>query len=128
MPSEVQDYENIFRAVLTVHWDKVNRRVNSRIFKGVELSVSLESIRNQEETIAIYLKELTNPPTSFVEGIAKINVGVLRGIGREGDQPVEYNVIPDPTITNPAHAYIPEKITKSKAKKIKDQLEVELIK
>lgn len=49
-----------------------------------------------------------------------MNVGGLRRIGREHSEPRELTVVEDPLDWNPAHAVIPEAISRGLANRIKD--------
>jgi hypothetical protein len=111
--------ENILRAILNAFWDETKGRWSSELFRGENLSVSRLSILGISELLAIFHRELDSPPKQrTVIGGGEINIGNLQFIGRNYQQPIELVVEEDPTPTNPAHAEIPQKITKGLARKI----------
>lgn len=69
------------------------------------------------ELFAIFHEELDSPPKDrFVVGGGEINIGRLQEIGRTyTPRPTELTVEEDPTERNPAHAEIPEDISKGLA-------------
>jgi hypothetical protein len=58
-----------------------------------------------------------------VLGTVEINVGALQSIGRRYKDPVELTVEPDPLPNNPAHALIPQRITRGLSGEIREYLE-----
>jgi hypothetical protein len=76
------------------------------------------------ELFIIFYEELDSPPDDvFVIGGGEINVRRLQEIGRTYEpKPTELTVEEDPTQMNPAHAEIPENISRGLAFKIIDAL------
>lgn len=109
--------ENILRAIHTAHWDERKERLSSSLFKGSSTSVSRLAISGITELFAIFHNELDSPPKKrFVIGGGEINIGRLQEIGRAyAPRPTELTVEEDPTDSNPAHAEIPEDISKGLA-------------
>ncbi len=65
------------------------------------------------ELFAIFHQELDSPPKNrFIIGAGEINVEQLQEIGRNYQQPIELSVEATPTNNNPAHAEIPQKISR----------------
>jgi hypothetical protein len=118
--------EDILRAITTPDWDDGENRIQHGFFrnrgKGDGISVSRLAVLSREAIIEIFRKELTTP-VRMVRGLVEINVGELQGIGRAYDPPVELTVEEDPTPTNPAHALVPQPITRGLSGKIREYLE-----
>lgn len=109
----------MLRAIHTAFWDKSRNRWTSEIFKGEKVSVSRLAILSIEALFAIFHSELDSPPRNrYVVGGGEINVGNLQKIALNYLQPTELTVEEDPTEINPAHAEIPQNITKGLARKI----------
>lgn len=91
--------------------------MSSSLFKGSGISVSRLAILGMIELFAIFHEELDSPPRNrFVVGGGEINIGRLQEIGRNYEpRPTELTVEEDPTERNPAHAEIPEDISKGLA-------------
>jgi hypothetical protein len=70
----------------------------------------------------MFRKHLEKPPERRLELIGEINVGHLQEIGRTYAQPVELTVETKPEDWNPAHAEIPQRITRGLATKIVNAL------
>lgn len=105
--------ENVLRAIHTAHWDERNKRWSSELFKGKNTSVSRLSILRLAELFAIFHQELDSPPKNrFIIGAGEINVGQLQEIGRNYQPPIELTVEEAPTVSNPAHGEIPQKISR----------------
>ena len=64
------------------------------------------------------------PPERRLEMIGEINVGRLQKLGRGYATPLELTVEPKPEDWNPAHAEIPQKITRGLANKIPPELKL----
>lgn len=109
--------ENVLRAIYTAHWDERKNRWSSSLFKGSGISVSRLAILELSELFAIFHEELDSPPKNrFVVGGGEINIGRLQEIGRIYEPlPTELTVEEEPTDINPAHAEIPENISKGLA-------------
>src|SRR2546421_8503993 len=112
--------ENILRAIHTAHWDERRNRWSSSLFKGSGISVSRLSILGLAELFAIFHRELDSPPKNrFVTGGGEINIRRLQEVGRNyQNKPTELTVEEVPTETNPAHAEIPQDISKGLALEI----------
>jgi hypothetical protein len=107
--------EDIVRAVTTAYWDSTHGRVSSALFKGEKISVSRLAILPLHVLFAVHRRELHQPPRVSVLGAAEINVGLLQRIGMEHSQPIALDVEIVPTDNNPAHAEIPQKISRGLA-------------
>lgn len=111
--------ENILRAILTAHRDERNSRLSSTLFKGRNTSVSRLAILGIRELFAVFHRDLDSPPKSLVVGGGEINIGRLQEIG-QGFQPnpAALTVEEAPIETNPAHAEIPENVSRGLALEI----------
>jgi len=118
------DHEDVVRAINEANWDTKEGRPASSLFKGENISLSRLECLDLISIIDIFLKEMTKCPLVCV---GKINVGGLRQIGQEHG--VNLTVEQDPNDGNPAHAEIPQNITKrSLALQIAKTLEIHSIK
>jgi len=129
--SPIPPEENIVRAIHRTWWDIKDGRKSSSIFKGENISVSRLAILNLQELFPIFHRGLDTSPSGIIIGAGEINVGHLQKIGREYvEKPIEIIVEEDPTkenpekniVENPAHAEIPQKISRGLAKKIIKEL------
>ncbi len=120
---EVSLKENIVRAIHRAWWDEKENRKESSIFKGQNISVSRLSILSIDELFKILHPQLDSSPNGIVIGLGEINVRRLKEIGREFVNPMELSVEKDPLPENPAHAEIPQKITRGLAKAIIKELD-----
>jgi len=109
--------ENILRAICT---DKIDGDdISPSLFKGSRTSVSLPSVIPLEDHWAIFRRGVQKPPERLLEMIGEINIGDLQQIGRGFEpKPTEITVEPAPEDWNPAHAEIPEIISRGLANKI----------
>jgi hypothetical protein len=129
--------EDIFRAIVSAHYDPQKNRISSSLFTGYGISVSRKQIKNFEETKEIFYAELHSPPKKFLYGIGEININLIQKILSEYNEEFKLQsrveVIIKPTILNPAHAEInPEeiqinKISKGLSKKIIKNLKIILL-
>jgi len=111
--------ENVLRALHTAFWDKSYHRGTSEVFKGTNISVSRLAILNLSELFRIFHLELDSPPHNrHVVGGGEINIGRLQQIARDFQNPIEITVEEAPTEINPAHAEIPQNITRGLARQI----------
>lgn len=118
------DDEDVVRAITTAHWDPMEGRISSSLFKGENVSVSRLRILPLSVLLDIFDRELVRPPERSVRGAGEIRVRRLRQIGREFQHPVELTVEQDPTPGNPAHAEVPQHISKGLSRRIVDALVV----
>ena len=119
---ECPDHEDVVRAITTAHWDPREQRISSSLFKGERISVSRLAVLPLAEILAIFDRELVKPPERSVLGAGEIRVGTLKEIGRDFQHPAELSVEEDPIPGNPAHAEIPQRISKGLSKRIVDAL------
>ncbi|HEX8673823.1 MAG TPA: hypothetical protein VF710_18140 [Longimicrobium sp.] len=115
--------ENIVRAVTTAHWDEVEGRIRSSLFVGQDISVSRLAVLGLADLFEIFRLEL-GPPPRIGLAAAEINIGVLQDIGHRYTQAVHLTVEEAPLPKNPAHAEIPQRITKGLSKQIIRHLEM----
>ena len=66
----------------------------------------------------LFRQHVERPPERCLKLFAEINVGRLQEIGRSQKPVVELSVEPKPEDWNPAHAEIPQRITRGLANKI----------
>lgn len=116
--------ENIVRAIRDSDYDKKNDRLSSLLFKGSNKSVSRLIILSLDELFKIFHCNLDKPFISKVVAAGEINVGKLQDIGANFDNPTTITVIIKPLSENPAHAEIPQKISRGLSKKIRDNLKI----
>jgi len=116
--------EDIVRAIHYAHWDRSNDRKSSRIFKGKNISVSRLAILNLRELFGIFHAKLDGSPNGAIVAVGEINVGELQRIGRCYQHPIELTVEEDPEEDNPAHAVVPQDITRGLAKLIIEALTI----
>ena len=102
--------ENIARAICTDKWD--GHRAAPSLFKGENTSVSRLALIPLAEHWDLFRKHVERPPERHLERIGEINICTLQQIGRDYQNPVELTVEPKPEDWNPAHAEIPQKITR----------------
>ena len=119
---EVSSEENIVRAIHSAHWDLELKRGSSQILKGQNISVSRLSILSLEILFEIFHTQLDTSPNGIIIGAGEINVGRLIEIGENFTNPIRLTVEENPLENNSAHAEIPQKISRSLAKKIIDGL------
>jgi hypothetical protein len=119
---ECGDDEDVVRAITTAHWDPEEGRISSSLFKGEGISVSRLQVLSLAALLDLCDRELVRPPERSVRGAGEIRVRSLKQIGREFQHPTELTVEQDPTPTNPAHAEIPQRISKGLSRRIVDAL------
>lgn len=112
--------EDIVRAVCTDKWD--GERLSPSLFVGENLSVSRLAVVPLPDHWELFRQYVQKPPERRLELIAEINVGRLQNIGLSQILPVALTVEPKPLDWNPAHAEIPQKITRGLANKILPEL------
>src|SRR5437879_145295 len=108
--------EDIVRAVCTDKWD--GERLSPSLFAGEGTSVSRLAIIPLADHWDLFRRYVEQPPERRLELIGEINVGRLAEIGRSHDSPVELSVEAKPEDWNPAHAEIPQRITRGLANRI----------
>jgi len=131
MPVEQEccDEENIVRAITSVHYDDEKDKISSSVFKGRNISVSRLKILSIEDIFYIFKEELSSPEKPLVYA-GEINIGNLKRICEQHkdangkELPLYITVLPAPTNSNPAHAEIPQKISRGIAKKIIENLKL----
>ncbi|MDQ3635693.1 MAG: hypothetical protein M3405_14465 [Acidobacteriota bacterium] len=119
---EVSSEEDIVRAIHKAWWDEKENRKNSSIFKGQNISVNRLSILSIDRIFEILHQQLDSSPNGIIIGCGEINVGKLKSIGEKFQNPTEIIVVEDSLPDNPAHAEIPQKITRGLAKAIIKEL------
>jgi hypothetical protein len=108
--------EDIVRAILTDKWD--GTRMAPSLFTGNNVSVSRIALIPLSEHWDMFRRHLEKPPERRLELIGEINVGKLQKLGRDYERPIELTVEPKAKEWNPAHAEIPQKISRGLANKI----------
>ena len=108
--------EDIVRAICTDKWD--GQRIAPSLFAGENVSVSRLAVIPLSEQWSMFRNHVEKPPERRLELIGEINVGHLQQIGRLYERPIKLTVEPKPDDWNPAHAEIPQRITRGLATKI----------
>lgn len=119
---EIPHEENVVRAIHSAWWDIRENRKDSSIFKGENISVSRLSILTLESLFKIFHVQLDSSPNGIIVGAGEINVGRLREIGKEHESSIKLSVVEAPFEENPAHAEVPQKISRGLAKRIIKEL------
>lgn len=112
--------ENIVRAVCSDKWD--GERLSPSLFVGSGISVSRLALVSLEDHWDMFRRHVEKPPERTLERIAEINVGEFQEIGRSHPSQTELTVEPSPLDWNPAHAEIPQRITRGLANAILPRL------
>lgn len=112
----VSSGENIVRAICTDKWD--GKRISPSLFTGNCTSVSRLTITPLADHWDMFRRHVQNPPERILELIGEINVGHLQQLGYTHESPVTLTVEPEPVDWNPAHAIIPQKISRGLAIRI----------
>ncbi len=76
------------------------------------------SLISLEDHWDLFRQYVQRPPERMLEMLGEINVGELQAIGRAHAPSTWLTVEPKPEDWNPAHAEIPQKISRSLANKI----------
>jgi len=113
--------EDIVRAVCSDKWD--GQRLSPSLFVGQNTSVSRLAVIPLTDHWDIFRKHVQKPSARTLERIAEINVGVLQETARIHSD-LELTVEPSPLDWNPAHADIPQKITRGLANAILKELKL----
>ncbi len=108
--------EDIVRAVCTDKWD--GERLSPSLFVGENISVSRLALIPLCDHWDLFRTYVEKPPERRLEMIAEINVGQLQMLGQTNNPCVELTVEPKPEAWNPAHAEIPQRITRGLANRI----------
>lgn len=120
---EVPREENIVRAIHFAWWDRqADRGFAASIFKGPNNSVSRLSILGLVELFQIFHAELDKSPHGVIVGAGEINVGRLKEIAENHTPSLELTVLQAPLPQNPAHAEIPQNISRGLANSIIKEL------
>jgi len=114
--------EDIVRAICTESFD--NERLSSSLFKGENTSVSRLAIIPLKEHWEMFRKHVAKPPQRQLLMIGEINVLRLQELGKTHETPHALTVEPRPEDWNPAHAEIPQKISRGLANKINSALKL----
>ena len=114
--------EDIVRAICTDKWDGM--RLAPSLFTGENTSVSRLTVIPLVDHWDMFRKRLERPPERRLELIGEINVGHLQRIGRTYAPPVELTVEPKREDWNPAHAEIPQRVTRGLANQIINALKL----
>jgi hypothetical protein len=112
--------EDIVRGICTDKWD--GTRVAPSLFKGENVSVSRLAVIPLADHWDMFRRLLEKPPERQLELIGEINVGHLQQLGRDYKPKVELAVEAKPEDSNPAHAEIPQRITRGLATQIVNAL------
>jgi len=108
--------EDIVRAVCTDKWD--GERLSPSLFVGERISVSRLALVSLRDHWDLFRQYVEKPPERRLELIAEINVGRLQELGRSHTPGVQLTVEPKPETWNPAHAEIPQRISRGLANRI----------
>jgi len=114
--------EDIVRAIFTDKWD--GERIAPSLFAGENVSVSRLAVVALAEHWDMFRKHLEKPPERRLERIGEINVGRLQRIGRNYKKSIDLTVEAKPEDWNPAHAEIPQRITRGLANQIVNALKL----
>ena len=117
---QIDSSEEIVRAICTDKWD--GERLSPSAFVGDSLSVSRLAIVSLADHWDLFRQYVERPPERRLELIAQINVGRLQEIGLAQNPPVALTVEPKPEEWNPAHAEVPQRISRGLANKILPEL------
>jgi hypothetical protein len=112
--------EDIVRAICTDKWDGTH--IAPSLFTGENVSVSRLAVIPLSEHWDMFRKHLEKPPERRLELIGEISVGRLQQLGRDYQRKVELTVEAKPEDWNPAHAEIPQRITRGLATQIVNAL------
>lgn len=108
--------ENIVRAICSDKWD--GERLAPSLFVGAGTSVSRLAVVPLDEHWDMFRRHVQRPPQRMLELLGEINVGALQAFGQGHTPRVDQTVEPRPEDWNPAHAEIPQKISRGLANKI----------
>lgn len=108
--------ENIVRAICSDKWD--GERVAPSLFKGENTSVSRLALIPLADHWEMFRRHVERPPQRELKRLGEINVGVLAELGASHNPPVHLTVEEKPEPWNPAHAEIPQRITRGLANRI----------
>ena len=108
--------ENIVRAICSDKWD--GQRLAPSLFVGAGISVSRLALTSLDDHWDLFRQYVQKPPERMLEMLGEINVGELHAIGLAHTPSIELTVEPRPEDWNPAHAEIPQRISRGLANKI----------
>lgn len=103
-------------------WD--GERLSPSLFVGAGISVSRLALASMNEHWSLFRSHVQRPPERRLELIAEVNVGKLQTIGAAHVPPVALTVEPKPEDWNPAHAEIPQRISRGLANRILPELKL----
>lgn len=112
--------EDIVRAVCSDKWD--GERISPSLFAGGGISVSRLALISLDDLWDMFRNHVEKPPERRLELIVEIGVGDLHQIGKDHDPLIHLTVEAKPEDWNPAHAEIPQRITRGLANRILPQL------
>jgi hypothetical protein len=112
--------EDIVRGICTDKWD--GTRIAPSLFTGENVSVSRLAVIPLADHWDMFRKLLEKPPERRLELIGEINVGHLQQLGRDYQRGIKLSVEAKPEDSNPAHAEIPQRITRGLATQIVNAL------
>lgn len=112
--------ENIIRAICSDKWD--GQRLAPSLFVGAGTSVSRLAVISLEDHWDLFRQHVQRPPERMLAMLGEISVGKIQAIGCAHDPATELTVEPKPEDWNPAHAEIPQKISRGLANKILPEL------
>jgi hypothetical protein len=119
---EVSPEENVLRAIHSAWWDVETDQKSSSIFKGERISLNRLKMLDLRSSLNVFHETLDTSPNGVIIGAGEINVGTLIEIAQAHHVSVVLTVEEDPLPGNPAHAEIPQKISKGLANKIIEKL------
>lgn len=113
----VSDEEDIVRAICSDKFD--GEQLSPSLFTGAGTSVSRLTVTSLDDHWQLFQQHVSRPPERRLELIGEINVGELQRLGRSFEaNPTELTVEAKPEDWNPAHAEIPQKISRGLANRI----------
>lgn len=121
---ECDSSENIVRAITTANWDEKEGRAQSSLFIGPNTSVSRLAVLDLADLFEIFRRELGQHPRRVLMA-GEINIGTMQEIGRAYEpKPTEITVEEAPEPNNPAHAEIPQTLSRGLSKRLRDSLKM----
>ena len=112
--------ENIVRAICSDKWD--GQRLAPSLFVGAGTSMSRLAVVSLEDHWDLFRQHVQRPPQRMLAMLGEIGVEKLQALGHTHEPRTELTVEPKPEDWNPAHAEIPQKISRGLANKILPEL------